>query len=79
MTTLDDVRVEALFCSSLQRSDQPSLDQIRDAVTAQMVDPGVAGCAAQVAYECGEHPDVAVPRIRWCRTAVRHAYSTALV
>jgi hypothetical protein len=73
----DDVRTEALFVSDLQRSQRPTPELIRAAVTAAVDRLGETGCAALVAQEFGEHPDCAPGRMRWARTAVRGAYSAA--
>ena len=60
------VRAEALFVSLLQPSDVPTAAQIVEAIAASLRSHGgVAGCAAAVAEEYGEHPDVAVARMRW--------------
>jgi hypothetical protein len=76
MTTLlsDDVLTEALFVSDLQRSQQPSDESIRAAVSATVDRLGIAGCAALVAQEFGEHPDCALGRMQWARLAVRSAF-----
>jgi hypothetical protein len=76
MTTLlsDDVLSEALFVSDLQRSQQPSDESIRAAVSATVDRLGVTGCAALVAQEFGEHPDCALGRMQWARLAVRSAF-----
>jgi choline dehydrogenase-like flavoprotein len=73
----DDVRTEALFVSDLQRSQQPTPELIRAAVTATVDRLGENGCAALVAQEFGEHPDCALGRMQWARTAVRGAYAAA--
>ena len=77
MTALltDDVRTEALFASDLQISQQPTAELIRAAVTATVDRLGATGCAALVAQEFGEHPDCALGRMRWARTAVQGAYA----
>ena len=76
MTALlsDDVLTEALFVSDLQRSQQPSDESIRAAVSATVDRLGITGCAALVAQEFGEHPDCALGRMQWARLAVRHAF-----
>jgi hypothetical protein len=76
MTALlsDDVRVEALFVSDLQRSQHPTDESIRAAVDATVDRLGENGCAALVAQEFGEHPDCALGRMRWARLAVSHAF-----
>jgi hypothetical protein len=78
MTALDlDVRTEALFASDVQRSQHPTPESIRAAVTAMVNRLGVSGCAALVAQEFGEHPDCAPGRMRWARHAVRDAFNAA--
>ncbi|WP_306208519.1 hypothetical protein [Actinoplanes sp. RD1] len=72
---LDDVRIEALFLSDLQGSDQPTPESIRAAVTETVGRLGEGGCAALVAQEFGEHPDCAPTRMKWARGAVRKAYT----
>jgi hypothetical protein len=72
---LDDVRTDALFVSHLQRSQQPSAENIRAAVLTMVDRLGVSGCAELVAQEFGEHPDVAPGRMRWARSAVRSAFA----
>ena len=73
----DNVRTEALFVSDLQRSQQPTPELIRAAVTATVDRLGESGCAALVAQEFGEHPDCAPGRMQWARHAVRDAFGVA--
>ncbi|UQU62915.1 hypothetical protein COUCH_28305 [Couchioplanes caeruleus] len=73
----DDIRIEALFASDVQRSEQPTPELIRAVVTATVQRLGAGGCAARVAQEFGEHPDCALGRMRWARRAVRTAYEAA--
>ena len=77
MTALDsdDVRTEALFVSDVQRSQHPTAEQIRTTVIDVVERLGATGCAALVAQEFGEHPDCALGRMRWARSAVRTAFS----
>jgi hypothetical protein len=63
-------RADALFASTLQRSDQPSAVQVKQAIAAATRAHGDLGCAARVAQEYGEHPETAAGRMRWARTAV---------
>ena len=63
-------RTDALFASTLQRSDQPTAMQVKRAITAATCAFGDLGCAARVAQEYGEHPEAAARRMRWARTAV---------
>ena len=64
MTTIIDA--EALFVSVLQPSDRPSPEQVRAAILSALRTCGGAdGCAARLAAEFGEHPEVAVARMQW--------------
>jgi hypothetical protein len=73
----DEVRTEALFVSDVQRSQEPSLELIREAITITVDRLGETGCAALVAQEFGEHPDCALGRMQWARTQVRQAFRDA--
>ena len=73
----DNVRIEALFVSDLQRSQQPTAELIRAAVADTVGRLGESGCAALVAQEFGEHPDCALGRMQWARLAVRQAFRVA--
>jgi hypothetical protein len=64
---------DALFASVLQRSDEPSPGQVRQAIAAAVAAYGGSGCAARVAQAFGEHPETAVIRMRWARTMVARA------
>jgi hypothetical protein len=70
-------RAEALFASALQRSDAPSARQVERAVAAALGTLGELGCAARVAQAYGEHPETAVARMRWARTAVAGAFGAS--
>jgi hypothetical protein len=74
--TITAVRSEALFVSSLQRSVEPSPGQVEDAIRQAMRRWGSRGCAALVAQEFGDHPDTAVPRMRWARGVVEQAFTS---
>jgi hypothetical protein len=64
------LRADALFVSALQRSDELSPGQIRQAVAVAVDRYGVAGCAGRVAQEFGDHPDAAAVRMCWARAVV---------
>lgn len=68
------LQANALFASALQRSDEPSASQIRQAVTAAIAAFGCPGCAGRAAQEFGDHPETAVIRMRWARVAARAAF-----
>ena len=75
--TISTARADALFASSLQRSDQPTPAQVHQAVAAALAAFGIRGCAARVAQAYGEHPETAVLRMRWARSiAQRTALTT---
>ncbi len=68
------VWADALFVSALQRCEQPSAGQIRQAVAAAVRTFGPCGCAERVAQEFGDHPDSAVGRMRWARTRAAEVF-----
>jgi hypothetical protein len=68
------VRCEALFVSALQPSDLPSAPRVREAIRLTVRNLGSRGCAARVAQEFGDHPDVAIQRMRWAREIVEQAF-----
>ena len=69
------VWADALFVSALQRCDQPSAGEVRQAVAAAVRVFGPRGCAERVAQEYGDHPDTAVTRMRWARKLAAEAIS----
>jgi hypothetical protein len=73
--SMNAVRAEAVFVSALQPSDGPDPEQVRRVVTATLRELGVAGCTARVAQEFGDHPDLAVTRMRWARRIVEVAFA----
>lgn len=75
-TTFDNVRAEALFASLLQPADQPSADQVRDVVTTTLRALGIRGCAAHMASEFGDHPEIAAERMKWAKATIRMTYPT---
>ena len=77
-TTFDNVRAEALFASLLQPTDQPSANQVRNAVTVTLRALGIGGCAAYMASEFGDHPESAANRMKWAKATIRSTYPTGL-
>lgn len=67
-------RTNALFVSALQRSEDPSPAQVRQAVTTSVRRYGFRGCAGRVAQEFGDHPDLAAARMRWVRGLIAVAF-----
>jgi len=76
-TNVTATRCEALFASPLQRSDEPTLDEVREAIRLAVHNLGSRGCAAQVAQEFGDHPETALARMRWVHRAIAEAYAPA--
>ena len=69
------VQADAVFVSGLQRRDEPSAGQVRQAVAAAIRAFGCSGCAGRVAQEFGDHPETAVMRMRWARGVARKAFA----
>ncbi|MGB6579609.1 MAG: hypothetical protein WBF34_17005 [Streptosporangiaceae bacterium] len=69
------VQADADFASGLQRRDEPSAGQVRQAVAAAIWAFGCPGCAGRVAQEFGDHPETAVIRMRWARSVAREAFA----
>ena len=67
------LQADALFVSALQRSDDPSTGQVRNAIAATIREFGGQGCGEQVAQEFGDHPETAVVRMRWARALAGEA------
>ena len=67
INALNDLVIEALFVSDLQPSEAPSAGTVEAAVTRMILEHGSDGCAAEVAAEFGDHPETALPRMRWVR------------
>ena len=71
-------QADAIFASALQRSDEPSAGQVRQAVAAAIGAFGYVGCAERVAQEFGDHPETAVIRMRWARAVSREAFADSV-
>ncbi|GIF03497.1 hypothetical protein [Actinoplanes siamensis] len=67
ISSVKDLAAEALFVSCLQPSEYPSRAAVEEEITRMILRHGSDGCAAGVAAEFGDHPDVAVRRMRWVR------------
>jgi hypothetical protein len=70
------VWADALFVSVLQRCDQPSAGQVRQAIATTVRVFGALGFAERVAQEFGDHPEIAVTRMRWARELAAKAVSS---
>jgi len=65
ISTVRELAAEALFVSDLQPSQCPTSKCVEEAVTKMILRHGSDGCAAGVAEEFGDHPEVAVRRMTW--------------
>jgi len=70
VTPHDALLREALFASDLQNSPRPDGTQVRAAISRTLHDLGVRGCVERVAQEFGDHPELAVSRMRWATALV---------
>jgi hypothetical protein len=68
---------EALFCTSLQPSSQPSTEDVRRAVRQVLLRHGgdTGTCLGTVARRYGDDQERAGERMRWCRNVVAVAYA----
>jgi hypothetical protein len=74
ITQLSAARAEALFASQLSTGSRPVRAVVETAIRVAVRAYGVRGCAGQVAAEYGDHPELAVPRMRWARDVVDQLY-----
>jgi hypothetical protein len=65
---MDGARCQALFASSLQRSDAPDAGIVAEVITATVRQLGAEGCTCRMAQEFGDHPEAAAARMRWVRS-----------
>src|SRR3954451_17152329 len=72
-SSISAVRSEALV-STLQCSDNPGAGQVEQAIARAVREFGSRGCAALVAQEFGDHPEIAVTRMRWARQVVNEVF-----
>ena len=73
-TLLSAARAEALFTSQLATGSRPVRAVVETAIRVAVRAYGVRGCAGRVAAEYGDHPELAVPRMRWARDVVEQLY-----
>jgi len=73
---LNDIRSEALFASTLQPSEEPTVAQVRREIKRAVRHLGVCGCAARMAQEFGDHPSCAAARMHWARGLVTDIFTT---
>jgi len=68
-----EVLAEALFASPLSASGDTDVSEALTVIVGSLERLGVAGCVAVVAEEFGDHPETAVPRMRWALGVVDSA------
>jgi hypothetical protein len=72
---LTAARAEALFTTCLATGSRPTLEVVDEAIrTAVRTRGGTRACAADVAFEFGDRPELAVPRMRWALATVNLLY-----
>jgi hypothetical protein len=72
---LTAARAEALFTSTLPTGSRPDRGIVDGVIrTAVRAHGGIRGCAADVAAEYGDHPELAVRRMGWARSVVEEVY-----
>ena len=69
------LHADALFASGVQRCDEPDAAKVRQAIAVAIRAFGRSGCAGRVAQEFGDHPETAVIRMRWARSAAGAAFA----
>ena len=69
------LHADALFASGVQRCDEPDAAEVRQEIAVAIRAFGCSGCAGRVAQEFGDHPETAVIRMRWARSAAGAAFA----
>lgn len=78
MTTdlLTAARAEALFTSDLSADSHPTCADVSAVIRhAIRTRGGTRGCAAVLAGEYGDHPEIAAPRMQWALNVVQTHYT----
>ena len=72
---LTAARAKALFTSDLPVHSRPNLAEVATAIRhAVRTYGGTLGCTVEVGGEYGEHPETAIPRMRWALGVVHAVY-----
>jgi hypothetical protein len=72
---LTAARAEALFTSHLSTESHPTRAEVTTTIRrAVRMHRGSRGCATVLAGEYGEHPETAIPRMRWALGVVHAVY-----
>jgi hypothetical protein len=73
---LTAARAKALFTSDLPIYCQPTRADVAAAIRhAVRIYGGTRGCTVEVGGEYGEHPETAIPRMRWALSVVHTIYT----
>ena len=73
---INQARREALFASSLQRSDALTADGLTEVISCTVRRLGIGGCISLMAQEFGDHPETAAERMRWIRRLANEAFAS---
>jgi hypothetical protein len=64
-------RATALFASDLRCRCHPGQAAVEAAISSALIAcGGIDGCVSVLAAAYGDHPDTAVPRMRWARQTI---------
>ncbi len=74
---VNDARCVALFASAMQRMDAPAPAALGEVIGRTVRRFGIAGCAARMAQEFGDHPEAAASRMCWIRQLVEDRFAPA--
>ncbi|MFB4314393.1 hypothetical protein [Actinomadura sp. 21ATH] len=66
---------QVLFTTTLQASEHPTDERVREAIGERLRAGDPARFAACVAQEAGDHPQEYAERMRWALDAVDRAYA----
>jgi hypothetical protein len=76
---LTAARAEALFTSPLSADLKLTRAEVTDSIRrAVRAHGGTRGCAIELAGEYGEHPETAIPRMRWALRVVEATYAVSV-
>jgi hypothetical protein len=65
---------QVLFTTTLQASEHPTEERVRQAIGKRLCDGDPGRFAAYVAQEAGDHPEAYAKRMSWALDAVERAY-----
>ena len=75
--TMTAARAEALFASTARTGQRLGRDEIATVIRGAVSRyGGIQGCAAEMAFAYGDHPEAAAERMRWARRCVLEIYGS---